>query len=168
MLILWIILVLISLLLSWILFSQLTLEINTKKQLYQLSIEGLGKLGIVPAWEREELLFLRLELWFWRKLEWPISKLSQKRKTPKRKKRKKRYPKISGKQFRRILSSFKVKRLEAQVSSEDPSWNGLWFPIVYGLDRGKGNFEINFRGENSLRLIISNRLIRLLWAWMKK
>ena len=175
MIAIWIILGLLLLVLFGLLFSPITLLVDTDRKIYRLKITGLGNAEIVPVWETDDLIMIKIRLWFWK---WEISvansllnpKPSKKTESPKPKKKKKRkkkswmsFSRIKPK-IRRILRSFRIHHFELNLDTHDPVWNAWLYPVAYLMQRRGYGFSINFVRYNALRLKLSNRLFNILWA----
>jgi hypothetical protein len=170
MIALWIILGLLFFLLLGLLLSPLSFTVNTDENLYQIRVGGLGQAAIVPAWEKEELILVRGNVWFWRwefapvdRLLHPKPKKEKKKSKPGKKKRSRRFS-LSWSAIKKILASFRVHYFQLNFDTNDPVWNAWLYPLVYVMDRKGERLSINFNQYNALRLKVSNRLVFILWA----
>ena len=177
MIALWIILGLLLILLSGILFSPFYLTIDTVDQRYSIRIGGVGIAQLIPAWDTDDLVYIRWRLWFWQREYHPIRALldGKKQKSPtrrgkqtsRRSKRRSRGRMIrSMPRVQRVLRSFRIHDFQLDLDLHDPVWNAWLVPVAAYLDRGRGRLSINFIQRNALRLKVSNRLIHVLRAWI--
>jgi hypothetical protein len=147
----------------YVLFAKICLEINSITDVYQLSFRGLASVAIIS---KEDNLVLKLKIFVWRKyfnlLDLPknVSKESPETKV----KIRKELP-INKLWF--VLKSFKIKRCELNLDLGNNQWNGILFPVFYVLETKYNRpLRINFLNENSIVLKIENNLARILWVFI--
>lgn len=169
----------ILLLLLGVLMAPVVLTIDTDEDLYRLQIIGLGEARIVPTWDTDWLIALRWRVWFFRREFRPLEWLTQPRPAKPGKKstsdpgdqRKKsrgqgRFSPPSWHRIRHLLQSFQVHQCQIAISSDDPIRNVWLFPLAYALSGPNRQISVNFIEYRAVKLRISNRLIRVLWAWL--
>jgi hypothetical protein len=99
-----------------------------------------------------------------------LSKMGSKKKIVHKSEKKKtvkkvRFSKIF-KKFRRVLRTFRVRYWQLAVDTGDDTLNARLYPLNY-LPHCQGHLLVNFGDENYIKFRISNRPIRILWAWIK-
>jgi len=172
--VLWILLILLLLVLSFLLFAPLQLEISSEGDFVRMGWGGLvqGRLVFMP----DELL-LNLRILFFRKKIYLLRIKKKKTTEPIEKKKKKTKKKLSWaiakkrfNLFNRILHSFKIRICKINLDTDDYVVNAYLFPVFYSLDRGKHNFSINYEGKIDVRILIENKGIWVLRAliWQRK
>ncbi len=66
----------------------------------------------------------------------------------------------------RIFRSFETKRFEMDIDTTDFALNAQLIPIAYFASRQPYSININFTGRNYLRVLITVRPIKLIWAYL--
>jgi len=66
-----------------------------------------------------------------------------------------------------VLKSFKVKELMLDIDTEDYIWNAYLHPAFYFLSGKNRMLRVNYVGRISARIIVHNRLISILYAFIK-
>ena len=65
-----------------------------------------------------------------------------------------------------MVKSFEVKECYLNIDTRDMSWNGILYPMFYGLSRRTGKeLYINFVDKNELRLTVRNNIARIGYAY---
>jgi hypothetical protein len=160
-----IILLFIGILLGWLLFSLLKLEVDTRIPNAELRWIGVGSVRI---WYEDEW-WLSIRLFFYRKtirftqINTRSEKLNSTAKTEQRKKLKikRRLKKII-----RVIKTFRVIEWQIAIDTGDHTRNAQLYPLNF-LSRALGHLSINFRDENFLVLKISNRPWKILYAFLR-
>ena len=151
------------LILILLLLIPVVINIDTESNDYKIVVGHLVSGSFIPDLN-DPMLRLEFGWWLW---EWHILELLVKR-SRKQQESKKSAPansekkpskrsKVSLKLIRRVLKSFKVRRLYIDIDTGDYARNGILYPVFYFLGRRRGNLNINFNGENKVQL---NVLIR--------
>ena len=152
-----------------LLFSPFTLVIDTERNVYQISMKGIGKVTLIPSWETDKMIILRWKLWFWEREYLPIEGLmkGEKKKTSAKKPHKRRRKRsLTWQKMLRLLRSFHVHHFQLDIDTRDPVWNAWLYPLTFFLNRERRQLSINFVQYNACRLKVSNRLAHLLSAWI--
>ena len=69
--------------------------------------------------------------------------------------------------WNKILATFKVKKLDLSVDTGNNQLNSFLFPVFYLLGFFlKRKIQINYTGNNFLKIILQNNLARLSWAFI--
>lgn len=66
-----------------------------------------------------------------------------------------------------VVRSFKVKELFLNVDTGDYIYNAYLHPVFYFLGNDHRTLYVNYIGENRFRIIIKNRLINIIFAFIK-
>lgn len=172
----WILLILLLLVLSFLLFAPLQLEINSEGDFVRIGWGGLvqGRLVFMS----DELL-LNLRILFFRKTIYllgikkkktaePTEKKVEKKKRKQKKKLSWAIVKKRFNLFNRILHSFKIKICKINLDTDNYVTNAYLFPVFYSLDRGKHSFSINYEGKIDVRILIENRGIWVLHELIRR
>jgi hypothetical protein len=117
----------------------------------------------------EKQLEIDLKIFFFRKRIYldPFKATSKKKitktltKKPNKTKWSNKAPKIQ-----RLIRSFKLEKLWINIDTDDYYYNAILYPIFFFIKGKNYRFQINFAGENEFILILKNRPIRLLSAWI--
>ena len=110
----------------------------------------------ILLWQRELALF---------DLKFKPTKEIEKGKQKKERKSKKTGARWARRKFIPLWHSFKLKELKLNLDTDDYCKNAYLFPLFHFLSNGKNRqLGINFNGESELRLIIENRIIRMIKA----
>jgi hypothetical protein len=67
-----------------------------------------------------------------------------------------------------VLRSFQVKNMDWELDTGNYVLNAQLYSVTWILERPRVQIHLNFLGHNRLRMVIGNRLIRLVWAFIKK
>lgn len=173
--------VLFSIVVLWLLFAPIVLNINSARAVYMLSLFGLIRIAVVPA---DNTLLITISFLFLKKsfdvIELAAAPKKEKKKKKKKKKKKlslqKTLSKHSGSIKRipgaavKLLKTFEIRQLYVAVDTGNYPLNAKLFSL-YGLQQHNIIFEINFINHNMIILDIRNRLIRIVpillsLAWM--
>lgn len=160
---------LLMLVLIWLLWTPIRLEIDSENSHFQLEWRHIARVRWLPE-QALDCLFIKALFWE-RQLyltNHPV-KRTQTVSAPKVKKAppvKKPLPlKTIWRLTRHLLQSFEVKRFQVQWDSDDFIWNARVFPLAWFLStRWNARVQINFMGRRELALVLENRPGRMLWA----
>jgi hypothetical protein len=150
------------LLLAYLLFAPLVLEISTSKNLLRLSVHRLAKARLVLG---EDALLIELKVPGWTR---SFDLLAPRERKPEKVKLKKKKNKRRSMPFRKIqavLRSFRCKGYATIDTGSMPA-NGLLYPVFLLLQRRGIPVAINFHDEQSIELEIRNSAARLVWAYV--
>ena len=165
------------LILSYTLLTPVQLVLNSKNHWYGIRIPGLMECRVLAS---ADAIILQLKmLWLTKKMQLlPRELSSTKTKVVehsdaeadgrKQRKSKSSFP-FSRRlaQGLRMLKSFQVRRCDVGLDTGDDEINAQLIPVAYLLGRSSPcKVSINFVGINSCDVLVENRVIRLLWAFM--
>lgn len=170
----WVILGLLLIILVWLFWTPLRLEIDTESGIFRAEWQYLCAVQWLPD---EGPDVIRLEAPFFRR-NIHLSGLAQAQKrpaiTPEKAKAKRVSPVKKKKRLsagmmwrlgRSFLRTFKIKRLQIWWDSDDFIWNARAYPLFHFVNMlGVGQVWINFMGRRELALVVENRLGRMLGA----
>lgn len=148
-----------------LLFIPIELYLDTLTNQYYLRLRGLAKASIES--DEEELLRIRLKVFFRNFHFYPLQKLgAPKKEKIKAIKVKKRRKKIGPRKILRLLQSFKVKKIFVNIDTGDYLMNARLYPVFAFLNYHKGNVRINFEGKNQIVLFVQNRPIHIIKSFI--
>lgn len=153
---------------SYILFAPIYLEIDSSKDLYRIRFHHLVSIAVGKS---EDRLLLELKILYWRqaidvfaanpKKTQRVS-VKARMKTSKTKKKS-----IEWKKLRNLLLSFRIITCRISVDTGNLQLNALLYPVLYWIQLiSKRNISINFMGHNEIILTIQNNLARMSWAYL--
>jgi len=171
----YILLILFSLLLLWILLGPVILIVNTEQYRYQIMLPGVVQASVVSS---DGLPTIKGWIFFIPFRFNPFSIKGQEKKKEKRKKRKKenalRRLKKSRKRignmgmFKDALGAFWVRKLNLDLDTDDFMMNAWLIPAFSALNNGRNvQMQINFEGHMFLDLDLRTRLASLVWILIK-
>ena len=155
--------ILISLLLiflMWLLLVPVILYTNTQRNRYLLTLPGIFRVLVVPD---NGLFYIRGWILF---IPFRFNPFKPKRKKEREKPRKKKKFKWrSGnlRMMRGALRAFRVKRLEADIDTDDFTLNAWLVPAFSMVNSENIRLQVNFEGHQSLVLDLRVTLGALLW-----
>ena len=162
----WVIILIIIVFIAWLLITPLVININTLEKQYFISLKGLFKLKLEFTGD-----FFKIRIWtpVWTSLidpQEPKKKKPKKEKKEKKKKKKKRKTpqenltliNVILKIMKLTFNSFELKRLSANLDTENYVLNAQLIPVFGFINKGNINLNINFTGNYSLILILQNRI----------
>ena len=152
-------------LLGWLVITPVQLILHSTTHEYKLKWGWLLKAQLILL---SDDLLISIGLPFYRKDFYPLhptpsSKSMQKPKKDKRKASKKG-PRIPLKTIKSILKTFKVRQFKLELDTDNYLTNAYLYPLFHYLDRGKGEWHINYNGRFELHLEMDNRPIRILYV----
>lgn len=175
MLVIWIILVLMVLVLSFLLIAPIQLKVDTYQNQYELKWGNLIRCQFLISQEFFDSIF-RLRFAFFGK-QFPIKDLMKRKKSghpkdivkPKSETRSKsNQNRISLRFIYQFLKSFHIKTLQCELDTDDFVVNSYLYPLTMLINRDhRHRLLINYKGEMGLRMWIENRGYRLLGVLLK-
>lgn len=164
--ILLVILLVVGMLVIYLLFARLVLEISSPHQTMGFRI---GRIASATLCEDYSTLELRIAWW---KRRYDITDMAgtgnsltehkSRAGAPRRK------IKIDMAAIKRVVRSFRISRCRIEIDTGDMPLNGCLFPLFYAFRYWSGReVGINFCGRNTIILRIENTLARMLWAYIK-
>lgn len=158
---LFILLMLVSGFVLYLLFVPLILEVDTTKHDYYLQIGPLAIITVEP--HPDKMLQLRLRTFYRNFYFYPLTPKAKEKKTDSLKKKKKRsFGSVKTRTILKIVRSFKVKKLKVVMDTGNWIVNAKWYPVFYFMNQYSGKWAINYEGRNSLQVRIMNRPVYLL------
>lgn len=162
---LYLILLLLTGMLIYLLLMPIILEINTAGNRYLLQI---GKLAIVYLEPHpEKIIRIRLRSFFRNFYFYPLTRNSDKKESkPLNGKKIKPRKWVSFKRVFKLIRSFKIKKLSVVIDTGDFTTNAKWYPVFYFLGEAGGEWHMNFEGKNALEIKLTNRPIYLIKSFI--
>ncbi|MEA3462979.1 MAG: hypothetical protein U9R49_13915 [Bacteroidota bacterium] len=161
----WYILIsLLLLFLFWLLLVPVILYTNTERNRYLLTLPGIFRAVVVPD---EGLFHIRGWIFFIPFRFNPFKQRKRKRKEeqkPKKKKKKRLWRSGNFRTMRGALRAFRVRRLEADIDTDDFTLNAWLVPVFSAVNQENIRMQINFEGHQSLLLDLRVTLGALLWS----
>lgn len=177
----WVLLILLLLFLLpffWVLYAPIIFHVETDRNIYFVEARPLLRVSFyqpeqgIGVWVK----FIPFNWEFQPKLGSKKRKERDKKEESDKKARRRWRPKWSKlrsaiiKAIREIGFSFKVHTFKLNLDTDDYTLNAKLYPAFVILDSNSGNnyaWNINFEGQNSLTLIVQNRLSRFVWIGIK-
>jgi hypothetical protein len=164
--------ILISLLLiflMWLLLVPVVLYTNTDRNRYFLTLPGIFKAVVVPE---AGLFHIRGWIFF---IPFKFNPFAQRRrkerkrkeKSSARKKKKGAWRFGNFRTWRGAIRSFRIKRLEANIDTDDFTLNAWLVPVFSAVNGEKIQLQVNFEGHHSLLLDLRVTLGSILWNILK-
>jgi len=147
--------ILISLLLIflfWLLLVPVILYTNTNRNRYLLTLPGIFRAVVVPY---EGLFHIRGWIFFIPFKFNPFKQKKRKRKEehkPRKKKKKRIWRSGNLRTMRGALRAFRVRRLEADIDTDDFTLNAWLVPVFSAVNQENISLQVNFEGHQSLLL----------------
>lgn len=165
----WWIIITFLVIISYLIFAKLFIEIDSTINLYRLSFGGILALSIVFI---NDSILLELKIFWWKRVYNLNNVFTNERKdvvkTSNINKRKAFSLQKIFKKTVSVLKSFKIKKCFITIDTGNMPLNGILFPWVYLLSiYMKKKVSVNFSGQNIIILQIENSLARMLWAYFK-
>ena len=161
--------ILISLLLIfllWLLFVPVIIYTHTDKKRYLLTLQGIFRAVVVPV---EGLYHIRGWIFF---IPFKYNPFRKKKRTekgrpkkPRKKNRKWRGGSLQA--MKGVLRAFRIRKLEANIDTEDFILNAQLVPIFSAVNGENIRLQVNFEGHQSLLLDLRVTLGALLWTVIK-
>ena len=158
-----IILIVLGILVTYLLLVPIILSINTQKNDYYIQLKGLAKANFEP--HEEELLRIKLKVFFMTFYFYPIDEYYKRKRVKKLKSKKhkiKSRKHLSLKKGLQVLKTFKVKQFVIDMDTGDVVKNAKLYPAFAFLNYHVGGFNINFQGRNQLAVRLQNRPIDII------
>ena len=159
-------LLIIVVIICYLLLAPFYLEIDSEQRLFRVRFDRLA----VARLEISDSTII-VDVWVagWRKridlLATKEKKAPQKIKPIKKQEPKKKVQHIMSRVVA-MVKSFEVKECYLNIDTRDMSWNGILYPMFYGLSRRTGKeLYINFVDKNELRLTVRNNIARIGYAY---
>lgn len=155
-------LLLLLLLLVSLIWMPVVLHLNTSTNEYYVHLKGLAKASLEP--DKEEIMVLRLEIFFLKFNFYPLRKrkMASKKKMVEPNKSNYRKSRIRLQTALRVLRSFKVKKFLLNIDTGDCISNAKLYPLFALLNYRIGGFRVNFDGRNEMIIHIQNTPLRII------
>ena len=145
----------------YLLLTPITLFIDTESHQYYIQLRGLAKASIMQ--HDKEILIVKLKVLFLKFYVYPLNYLGlDKRNKHKINNIKKKRMLIKIKRILNILKTFRVKRFFVNIDTGNSYLNARLYPLFALLNYNRGNFHVNFEGQNQLVLLVKNRPIHII------
>lgn len=154
--------------LCWLLFAPIFLNINTIEKEYNAGLKGILSLSLKP--DEEQIFFIRISIVFYTFNFYPFeakekkSKGASKVKKPKKKKKRPRFKTIwlIINIVWKVVGSFRLKKLYANIDTDDVMVNAGLIPVFANLHRNNINLNVNYSGDIAMIISIQNNIFRIL------
>lgn len=155
-------------LLVWILLTPLTIIVDSRKALCEVSLQNIARLNLVA---REENLVFKIKTWVYKKemaYSWesilPSMDHGKEKVKPKKKTTKNtRYKNMTYKIYR-VIKSFEIKKLYVNIDTSSYYLNAFLYPIFYFMCFKKHQLNVNFIGQHEYTIEMKNRLGKIIYA----
>lgn len=148
---------------TYILLMPIELYIDTKTNMYYIQLKGLAKASLES--DKKEIIKIKLRVAFFTFYLYPLQWKQSKKKKPDTTKKVKRKA-IGWQKIRRVIRTFKVKKMLLDIDTGDNVWNAKLYPLFGLLNFTKGSFNINFEGRNQLMLRVQNRPMAIITSFI--
>jgi len=138
--------------------------INTTSNQYYIQLQGVFKANLEA--HDTEIFRIRLNLFF---MKFYIYPLKMRYKKPKEKVKKEHIPKsksYSLTKIFRVVRTFKVEQFFMNIDTGNYVFNAKLFPLITLLNYKTEHFKVNFLGQNELVLLVRNRPINIIKAFI--
>lgn len=159
-----VVVILLFFLLLYILWAPIILYVDTAVNKYYVQIKGLVRADVLE--DKKEVLRIRLRILFMRFSFYPLRTKPSKKRRKKEVGKKESRRRMSWSVIKRILRSFRVKKLYVNVDTGDYVLNAKLIPLCTLLNLTGGAFRINFQDSNHLVLHLQNRSINIVRAFI--
>lgn len=157
-------LLLISLML-WFLIAPLIITIDSNNNRYELRLVSIGFVKVL--FENNQFIIHFRILFFERRMNIdPFKKSKAKPKKEEKKKKKKISWSRMKHKMKRVFQSFEIEKCWLNLDTDNYYYNAFLYPIFFFIKGKNYRFNINFQGNNECSLVLKNRLIRLLIAFI--
>lgn len=165
----WYILIIVfTLLLFWILLGPVILRMNTERGRYQLMLPGVVQASVVVL---EGQLIIRAWIFF---IPFRINPFRIKGKKKKKKdkvlKKRKKSRKLTGNipMIKSATKAFRVRKLHMNIDTADFMMNAWLVPAFSAVNNGRNvQMQVNFEGNMFLDLDLRTRIGSLVWILIK-
>ena len=151
------------------LLTPLILQVDTTTNRYLIRLLGIGCLRVLP--DAEYLIKIRYRVFSFERSFYPLVGRKRKAKTEtKRKKKAGGSWKMSKQMRRRIfntLKSFELKEFSLDLDTGDYIWNAFMHPAFYFMSSPNRMLNVNYIGRNAAKITVKNRLIRIIYSFIK-
>jgi hypothetical protein len=172
----WLLLILFVLVvgLTYVLFAPFYLEIDSTKGLFRLRFHLVMSARVLME---NSSLILEIKSPIWNKQVDLLAQNESKTKPipkenileKKRNKKGKRVSKITFSKIKAILHTFKINTFYVNLDFDDVLLNAKLFPVFLGLKLYSGKeLNVNFIGENKIKIEIENNMARVILAFIFK
>ncbi len=149
----------------YLLLTPIIVKVDTSSNQYYIQLRGLFKANIES--DKKELLRVQVNILFLKFYVYPLNYLGlDKRNKHKINNIKKKATLIKIKRILKILKTFRVKRLFVNIDSGNCILNAKLYPLFALLNYNRGNFHVNFEGQNQLVLHLKNRPINIIKSFI--
>ncbi len=158
-----IILIVLGILVTYLLLMPIILSIDTANNEYYIQLKGLARAYIEP--HKEEIIRVKLKVFFMRFYFYPINEYYKRKKIKKLKSKKqktKRRKNLGIHKGLKVLKTIKVKQFELDMDTGNVIINAKLYPAFAFLNYYKGGFNINFIGRNRLVVRLQDRPIDII------
>ena len=157
---------------SGALLVPLQLELNSEEERYRVRLFGYTSARLITKgteWMiRIRVLFVPFSYYPFRHRKKTDDNLEQKKnKTVSAGRRRRMGLRTGLALIKKLLGSFSVKKLIAEIDTGDYPLNAQLFPLAQAISTDGKEVTINFKNKNSIDLLIETRLYKILWIAVK-
>jgi hypothetical protein len=163
MIVLLILLIFVILLAGWILFSTITIEIDSENNVYSIALCSMVQASVVTA---PGTFLIRLRVFGLSFIINPLQIKPGKKEKSRPKKTKAISPFRMARIIRRIVVSFRLKLLKAEFDTGDYTLNAMLIPVFLQLKYLQNHVNVNFEDRNSIHIILQNRVFNFLRVFL--
>ena len=165
--ILYILIILFSLFLLWLMLGPVIIVVDSTSNRYDLSLPGIFQARVIQA---EDLFHIRGWIFFVPYRFNPFKKRKQKRKkedTPGDKKKRFKFPPGGAGMVKDAIRTIRIRKLDLDLDTDDFLLNAWLVPVFSVINLQNTRLHVNFRGESTLLLDMRIRLGALLWVFIR-
>ncbi|GAA4884287.1 hypothetical protein GCM10023311_03310 [Flaviramulus aquimarinus] len=163
--ILWIVLLILFGLLTYLLLTPVSLFIDTRADKYFIQQKGIVKASVLG--DKKKVLKVNIKVLFLKFHFYPLhSKRDKSIPKIKTKTKHKKRKFLSFKTGLKLIKSFKVKRFWIDIDTGDCIANAKLYPVFAFLNYSIGGFNINFQDRNQLVLHIEGKPIHIIKSFI--
>ena len=138
-------------------------EVDSDNNLFRFRFHRLASAQLLI---KESSLFVKINLVGWKKMIDVLESKPVKVKKKRHKLKIQRRSKLTIKQLRSVLKSFKINNSYVDISFNDQRLNAFLFPVFFFLNKTRHvKIFLNFVGRNRVKLEVENNLARILKAY---
>lgn len=147
-----------------LLFLPIIIFIDTTTNEYYLQLKGIFKIDFEK--HDLEIFRLKIKILFFNFYFYPLkSKTFKKDKKAIKHKLEKPKKHLPLSKVLRVIKSFKVKTFLINIDTGNCILNAKLYPLFAFLNYSKGNYSINFQGQNQFILVLENKPINILISY---
>jgi hypothetical protein len=148
----------------FLLLTPIVIELDSEQNLYQIRISGIARMNIIFG---EPFILIKIHAFGFEKIIDPMQ-MQWKRTRKERLKRERRFSfKKVMQKGTAIIRTFEIRYINMDIDTDDYALNALLYPFALLFSQPGRQIQINFHGENALKLKIVNNMERMLLAFIR-